>query len=72
MRYEGVVGFPIVAQVVSGLDVLARLNGRYGNAPIENDSLSILGGGYLDRAFPGSTGSSARITKAWPKPAGGR
>jgi cyclophilin family peptidyl-prolyl cis-trans isomerase len=67
VRYEGVVGFPIVAQVVSGLDVLARLNGRYGNAPIENDSLTILGGGYLDRAFPGLDRiKRARITKAWP------
>lgn len=73
VRYEDVVGFPIVAQVVSGLDVLARLNGRYGNAPIESDSLTILGGSYLDRAFPGLDRiKRARITKAWPKPADGR
>jgi cyclophilin family peptidyl-prolyl cis-trans isomerase len=73
VRYEGVVGFPIVARVVTGLDVLARLNGRYGNAPIENDSLSILGGAYLDRAFPGLDRiTRARITKAWPKHADGR
>ena len=73
VRYEGIVGFPIVARVVTGLDVLGRLNGRYGNAPIENDSLSILGGAYLDRAFPGLDRiKRARITKSWPKHAGGR
>ena len=44
VRYLGVVGFPSVAEVERGLDVLDQLEGRYGNAPIETDSLSILGG----------------------------
>jgi peptidyl-prolyl cis-trans isomerase A (cyclophilin A) len=66
VQYLGVTGFPVVAEVVTGLDVLAKLEGRYGNAPIENDSLAILGGAYLDRAFPGLDRiRSARITKAW-------
>jgi len=66
VRYLGVTGFPTVAEVVEGLDVLGRLEGRYGNAPIENDSLSILGGEYLDRAFPGLDRIvKARITKRW-------
>jgi peptidyl-prolyl cis-trans isomerase A (cyclophilin A) len=53
VNYMGVVGFPSVAEVERGLDVLDRLNGQYGNAPIQNDSLSILGGEYLERVFPG-------------------
>ena len=66
VRYEGVVGFPVVAQVTSGMDVLQRLNGRYGNAPIENDSLSIVGGAYLERSFPGLDRiRRARITQEW-------
>lgn len=69
VNYLGVTGFPSVAEVERGLDVLDRLNGRYGNAPIENDSLSILGGEYLERAFPGLDRiRSARVTKTWGAP----
>lgn len=69
VRYLGVTGFPTVAEVVEGLAVLQRLNGEYGNAPIENDSLSILGGAYLDRAFPRLDRLvKARITKRWGRP----
>ena len=64
--YMGVVGFPSIAEVEQGMGVLDRLNGQYGNAPIENDSLSILGGEYLDRVFPGLDRiRSARVTKDW-------
>lgn len=64
--YLGVTGFPSVAEVERGLDVLDRLEGRYGNAPIENDSLSILGGAYLERAFPGLDRIvRARVTRTW-------
>jgi cyclophilin family peptidyl-prolyl cis-trans isomerase len=67
--YMGVVGFPSIAEVEQGMGVLDRLNGRYGNAPIENDSLSILGGEYLDRVFPGLDRiRSARVTKEWASP----
>jgi homoserine O-acetyltransferase len=66
VRYMGVVGFPSIAEVEQGMDVLDRLNGRYGNSPIENDSLSILGGAYLDRVFPGLDRiRGARVTKEW-------
>lgn len=68
VSYQGVVGFPVVAEVVRGLDVLGRLNGRYGNAPIESDSLTIVGGAWLDRAFPGlDRMRRARITREWRK-----
>ena len=64
--YLGVTGFPSIAEVERGLGVLDRLEGRYGNAPIENDSLSILGAEYLARAFPGLDRIvSARVTKRW-------
>lgn len=66
VRYLGVTGFPTVAEVIEGLDVLHRLEGRHGNAPIESDSLSILGGAWLERAFPGLDRIvRARVTKRW-------
>ena len=69
VHYLGVIGFPSVAEVEKGLDVLDRLEGKYGNAPIENDSLSILGGEYLERVFPGLDRiQRARVTKTWGSP----
>jgi peptidyl-prolyl cis-trans isomerase A (cyclophilin A) len=68
VSYMGVVGFPSVAEVERGLDVLDRLNGQYGNAPIQNDSLSILGGEYLQRVFPGLDRIlEARVKREWGK-----
>jgi len=66
VNYLGVIGFPSIAEVEQGLGVLDRLNGEYGNAPIENDSLSILGGEYLERVFPKLDRIlGARVTKEW-------
>jgi cyclophilin family peptidyl-prolyl cis-trans isomerase len=66
VNYVGVVGFPSIAEVEQGMDVLDRLNGEYGNAPIENDSLSILGGEYLERVFPRLDRIlRARVTREW-------
>src|SRR5215831_12221683 len=66
VNYLNVVGFPSVAEVERGLDVLDRLEGRYGNAPIETDSLSTLGGDWLARAFPGLDRiRRARVTREW-------
>jgi cyclophilin family peptidyl-prolyl cis-trans isomerase len=66
VHYQGVVGFPSIAEVEEGVEVLDRLNGQYGNAPIQNDSLSILGGEYLERVFPGLDHiRSARVTREW-------
>ena len=73
VNYLGVVGFPSIAEVEVGLPVLDALNGEYGNAPIENDSLSILGGDYLKRVFPRLDRIlRARVIKVWQKPAGRR
>lgn len=54
VQYEGVVGFPPIAEVVEGMAVLESLNRQYGNAPLEHwDSLMASGRAYLDRAYPG-------------------
>jgi cyclophilin family peptidyl-prolyl cis-trans isomerase len=72
VNYLNVVGFPSVAEVERGIEVLDRLEGKYGNAPIESDSLSIVGGAWLERAFPGLDRiRSARVKKEWGA-AGGR
>lgn len=68
VNYNGVTGFPSIAEVEKGLDMLDRLEGKYGNAPIESDSLSIGGGAWLDRRFPGLDRIvSARVTREWGK-----
>lgn len=70
VQYLGVTGFPVVAEVVDGLDVLHRLEGRHGNAPIASDSFSILGGEYLERAFPGLDRIlRAKVTRQWGRAA---
>jgi homoserine O-acetyltransferase len=66
VRYMDVVGFPSIAEVERCMEVLDRLNGQYGNAPIENDSLSILGGEYLERVFPGLDRiRRAKVRREW-------
>jgi cyclophilin family peptidyl-prolyl cis-trans isomerase len=51
---NGVVGFPPIAEVVEGMDVLDRLERRHGNGPTaRQDSISGKGREYLDRVFPG-------------------
>ena len=57
VHYLGVVGFPSIAESSAALDVLDRLEGKYGNQPIENDSLTILGGSTWSAPSRGSTGS---------------
>jgi len=54
VQYEGVVGFPPIAEVVEGMSVLESLNRQYGNATLEHwDSIMASGRAYLDRAYPG-------------------
>jgi peptidyl-prolyl cis-trans isomerase A (cyclophilin A) len=51
---QGVIGYPPIAEVVAGLNVLDSLEGKYGNAPSElQDSISIRGIRWLDERFPG-------------------
>ena len=51
---QGVVGYPPIAEVIEGMNVLDSLEGKYGNAPSEyQDSISIRGVRWLDARFPG-------------------
>jgi peptidyl-prolyl cis-trans isomerase A (cyclophilin A) len=51
---QGVIGYPPIAEVVQGMNVLDSLEGKFGNAPSEyQDSISIRGIRWLDARFPG-------------------
>ncbi len=68
VNYQGVVGFPPIGEVVSGLENLDRLNRRYGNDPMERiDSIQRSGRRYLDRVFPGlDRVVRVSVTTTWP------
>ena len=54
VHYQGVVGFPPLAEVVDGWSALDSLNRRHGNAPMEHmDSIMAGGRQWLDRKYPG-------------------
>ena len=55
MPVGGVVGYPPIAKIVSGMDeVVANFNAQYGNGPsMRQDSINVSGRAFLDRAFPG-------------------
>jgi peptidyl-prolyl cis-trans isomerase A (cyclophilin A) len=69
VSYEGVVGFPPVAEVIEGMPVLESLNRQYGNAPLQQwDSIMASGRSYLDRAYPGLDRIlSVSVTQTWSK-----
>jgi len=49
-----VVGFPPIAEIVEGIEVIDALNERYGNEPATHqDSIRARGREYLDRVYPG-------------------
>jgi cyclophilin family peptidyl-prolyl cis-trans isomerase/ketosteroid isomerase-like protein len=68
VSYEGVVGFPPIAEVVEGMAVLESLNRQYGNTVFEQwDSVMASGRAYLDRAYPGlDRVDSAFVSATWP------
>jgi len=54
LPWNGVIGFPPVGRVTSGLDVIDALESRYGDDVMQwEDSISALGNPFLDRRFPG-------------------
>ena len=67
VTYEGITGFPPVAQVVQGMDVLQALNRKYGNTVFDQwDSVFVHGREFLDRAYPGlDRVVTAKISKRW-------
>lgn len=53
LPWNGVVGFPPVGRVVSGMDVVDRLHSSYGDEPLQwEDSIAALGNPFLDRTYP--------------------
>lgn len=68
MPVGGVVGYPPIGVVVSGMeDVIDLFHGQYGNAPaMHQDSINALGRTYLDKKFPGLDYiKQARIAKEY-------
>lgn len=54
MPVGGVVGYPPIGKIVTGIEVIDTLNGEYGNEPSYfQDSISVQGREFLDRRFPG-------------------
>ena len=54
ISYNGVRGFPPVARIISGFDVVEQLNGAYGFEPANHqDSAMVQGNAYWDRKFQG-------------------
>jgi len=54
VKYQGVVGFPAIGDVVEGMAVLDSLERRHGNAPMADwDSVEAFGTEFLDRKYPG-------------------
>jgi hypothetical protein len=64
---NGVVGFPPIAEMVDGMEVLDRLERRHGNGPTaRQDSIAAKGRAYLDRVFPGLDAIvRGRVTSEW-------
>jgi cyclophilin family peptidyl-prolyl cis-trans isomerase len=53
LSWNGVVGFPPVGRVVSGMDILDGLYAGYGDDPMQwEDSIAQLGNPFLDRRYP--------------------
>lgn len=49
----GVIGYPPFAKIISGIETIDKFNSEYGNKTLtEQDSISMKGNAYLNRAFP--------------------
>lgn len=54
LEWQGVVGFPPIGRVRSGMEVVDALHDGYGEEPLlMEDSLTTGGNAFLDRRFPG-------------------
>lgn len=53
IQWNGVTGFPPVGRVVSGMESIDALYSGYGDAPMAyEDSISVRGNAFFDRAYP--------------------
>lgn len=54
LDWRGVLGFPPVGRVVSGMETVDRLHDEYGDQPMQwEDSIASVGNAFLDREYPG-------------------
>ena len=54
MDWRGVLGFPPVGRVLSGMEAVDRLHSGYGDDPMQwEDSIAAVGNAFLDRRYPG-------------------
>ncbi len=54
VNYNGLRGFPPIARVISGFEVVEALDGRYGFEPANHqDSVMVQGNAYWEKKFPG-------------------
>lgn len=54
VKAGGVRGYPPFAKIISGIETIDKFNSEYGNKPsMQQDSISMKGNAYLNRAFPG-------------------
>ncbi len=53
LQWNGVLGFPPVGRVVSGMEAIDALHAGYGDAPMQwEDSIAVQGNPFLDRMYP--------------------
>lgn len=67
MPVGGVVGYPPLGVIVSGMEIIDTFNSQYGNRPaMQQDSINTHGNAYLERNFPGLDHiKQARIAKEY-------
>ncbi len=53
INYNDLKGFPVVAEVIDGMELVKQFFDEYGNKPIENaDSIFTYGNAYLRKVYP--------------------
>jgi peptidyl-prolyl cis-trans isomerase A (cyclophilin A) len=51
VTYNGTTGFPPIGKIISGIEVIDKLNSEYGEKP-DQDSITVKGKEYTQRVFP--------------------
>jgi cyclophilin family peptidyl-prolyl cis-trans isomerase len=67
LEWRGVLGFPPVGRIRSGMEVVDALYADYGDDPLQwEDSIAALGNAFLDRRYPGLDSIiGVRIVEDW-------